>query len=64
MFRTRRTRRLRERETRGMRRLSPRERREVLEAAERNPDPTTQRESIEQELMELGRSDAGEEIGD
>ena len=42
----------------------PEQREEVVEAAEHNPDPTTRREAIEQELMELGRSKEGEEIGD
>jgi hypothetical protein len=32
------------------------------EIAEHNPDPITQRESLEQELMEEGRSEEGEEI--
>jgi hypothetical protein len=64
MFRTRRQRRMRERNVEGLRRLDPEEREEVVEAAEHNPDPTTRREAIEQELMELGRSKEGEEIGD
>jgi hypothetical protein len=34
------------------------------EAAERNPDPVTRREALELDLMEEGRSEAGEEIGD
>jgi hypothetical protein len=29
---------------------------------EHNPDPITQRESLEQELMEEGRSEEGEEL--
>jgi hypothetical protein len=36
----------------------------VAEAAEQNPDETTRRESIEQELMELDRSEAGSELGE
>jgi hypothetical protein len=32
------------------------------DVAEHNPDPITRRESLEQELMEEGRSDEGEEI--
>jgi hypothetical protein len=53
-----------ERNVEGLRHLEPEEREEVVEAAEHNPDPTTRREAIEQELMELGRSKEGEEIGD
>jgi hypothetical protein len=34
------------------------------EAAERNPDETTRREALELDLMEEGRSDEGEEMGD
>ncbi len=34
------------------------------EAAERNPDPQTRREALELELMEEGRSEAGEDVGD
>ena len=34
------------------------------EAAERNPDPQTRREALELELMEEGRSEAGEDIGE
>jgi hypothetical protein len=34
------------------------------DAADRNPDPATRREALELELMEEGRSEAGEEIGD
>jgi len=30
--------------------------------AEHNPDPVTRRESLEQELMEEGRSEEGEEL--
>jgi hypothetical protein len=42
------------------------EAKETLEAdaAERNPDETTRREALELDLMEQGRSDEGEEIGD
>jgi hypothetical protein len=34
------------------------------EAEERNPDPQTRREALELELMEEGRSEAGEDIGE
>jgi hypothetical protein len=34
------------------------------EAEERNPDPQTRREALELELMEEGRSEAGEDVGD
>jgi hypothetical protein len=34
------------------------------EAAQRNPDPVTRREALELELMEEGKSEAGEEVGD
>jgi hypothetical protein len=34
------------------------------EAAERNPDPQTRREALELELMEEGRSEAGEDVGE
>jgi hypothetical protein len=45
------------------------ERREPLEqleedAAERNPDEITRRETLELDLMERDRSDEGEEIGE
>jgi hypothetical protein len=33
-------------------------------ATERNPDPVTRRETLELDLMEDDRSEAGEEIGD
>jgi hypothetical protein len=33
-------------------------------AATRNPDPETRRETLELDLMEEGRSDLGEDIGD
>ena len=52
------------RNTEGLEELPEEEQEEVVEAAEHNPDRETQRESIEQELMELGESDAGSEIGD
>jgi hypothetical protein len=61
MFRRRR---MRERNLAGLDHLDAEEREEVIEAAEHNPDETTRREAIEQELMELGRSKEGEEIGD
>jgi hypothetical protein len=34
----------------------------VRDIAAHNPDPTTRRESVEQELMEEGRSEEGEDI--
>jgi hypothetical protein len=34
------------------------------EAAERNPDRQTRREALELELMDEGRSEAGEDVGD
>jgi hypothetical protein len=38
---------------------------EVAEdAAKRNPDETTRREALEQELESLGRSEEGGEVGD
>jgi hypothetical protein len=39
-------------------------RRVEREAEEHNPDPTTKREALEQELMEEDRSEIGEDIGD
>ena len=44
----------------------PEEEKKALEedARRRNPDRTTRREALELELMEEGRSEAGEEIGD
>jgi hypothetical protein len=44
----------------------PEEEKQDLEddARRRNPDRTTRREALELELMEEGRSEAGEEIGD
>ncbi len=53
-----------ERDVEGVERLPRDEQEAVVEAAERNPDDTTRRESIEQELMELRRSDAGSDVGD
>lgn len=55
---------LHERDVEGVEELPPDEREAVVEAAEDNPDPTTRREAIEQELMELGESEAGGELGD
>jgi hypothetical protein len=55
---------LHERDVEGVEELPAEEQDEVIETAERNPDRTTQREAIEQELMELGRSDAGSDLGD
>lgn len=55
---------LHEREVRGAEDLPAGEREELVEAAESNPDPTTRRETIEQELMELRESEKGSEIGD
>jgi len=55
---------LHERDVEGVEELPPEEQEAVVEAAEENPDPTTRREAIEQELMELGRSDAGSELGE
>lgn len=55
---------LHERNVEGLVDLPEEERKEVVETAEDNPDPTTRREAIEQELMELGRSDAGGDVGD
>ena len=52
------------RNTEGLEELPEEEQEEVVEAAEHNTDRETQRESIEQELMELGESEAGSEIGD
>jgi len=53
-----------EREVEGVEKLPPDEKAAVAETAERNPDPTTKREAIEKELMDLDRSEAGEELGD
>jgi len=55
---------LHERDVKGVEELPEDEKEEVVEAAEDNPDPTTRREAIEQELMELGRSDAGGDLGE
>jgi len=55
---------MRERNVEGLQHLPPEEREEVIEAAEHNPDEITRREAMEQELMELGRSEEGKEIGD
>ena len=54
---------LHEQDVQGIEELPEEEQEEVLEVAEDNPDPTTRREAIEQELMELGRSDAGGDLG-
>ena len=54
---------LHERDVEGVIELPEDEQEDVVETAERNPDPTTRREAIEQELMELGRSDAGSDLG-
>ena len=48
----------------GLRYLPPDEQELAAVVAENNPDETTRREAIEQELMELGRSEEGEEIGE
>jgi hypothetical protein len=53
-----------ERNTEGIKELPEDEEEAVVEAAEHNPDRTTQREAIELELMELGESEAGSELGD
>jgi hypothetical protein len=53
-----------EHEVEGLEELTPEQRDEVIEAARSNPDPVTRRESLEQELMELGASEAGETIAD
>ena len=55
---------LHEREVEGIAEMPRDEQDEVVETAEANPDPTTRREAIEQELMELGESDKGAELGD
>jgi len=54
---------LHEREVKGVEELPAEERAGVVDDAQHNPDPTTRRETIEQELMELDRSDAGSETG-
>ncbi|HET9730628.1 MAG TPA: hypothetical protein VFR41_14460 [Acidimicrobiia bacterium] len=53
-----------ERNVEGVEELPSDEQDAVVDVAEHNPDDTTRRESVEQELMELGRSDAGERTGD
>jgi hypothetical protein len=53
-----------ERDVEGVGELPEEEREEILEAARSNPDPTTRRETIEQELMEHGDSDAGADLGE
>lgn len=53
-----------EEDVEGVEELPEDEQEAVVEAAEHNPDPTTRREAIEQELMELKRSDAGSDLGD
>jgi hypothetical protein len=55
---------LHERDVEGVERLPEAEQEAVVETAERNPDPTTRREAIEQELMELRESEAGSDLGD
>ena len=52
-----------EREAEGVAELPEDEQDAVVDAAEHNPDPTTRRETIEKELMELGESEAGEDTG-
>lgn len=54
---------LHERDVEGIIDLPEEEQEDVVETAESNPDPTTRREAIEQELMELGESDKGAELG-
>jgi hypothetical protein len=53
-----------EREAEGIAELPENEQEAVVDAAEHNPDPTTRRETIEQELMELHESEAGRDTGD
>jgi hypothetical protein len=53
-----------ERDVEGIEKLPPEEQEEIVEAARSNPDPTTRRETIEQELMEHGDSDAGADLGE
>jgi hypothetical protein len=55
---------LHDREVEGVIELPDEEEERVVETAESNPDETTQREAIEQELMELGESDKGSKLGD
>lgn len=54
---------LHERDVEGLEDLSEDEQEEIVDAAQHNPDPITKREAIEQELMELGDSDKGSDIG-
>jgi hypothetical protein len=54
---------LHEREVEGVEEMPRDEQEAVVESAEANPDATTRREAIEQELMELGESDKGSELG-
>jgi hypothetical protein len=53
-----------EREAEGIAELPADEQDAVVDAAEHNPDPTTRREAIELELMELDESEAGADTGD
>jgi hypothetical protein len=53
-----------ERDAEGIAKLPADEQDAVLDAAEHNPDPTTRREAMEQELMELDESEAGADTGD
>ncbi len=55
---------LHERDVEGVVDLPEEEQEDVVETAAANPDDTTRREAIEQELMELGESDKGAELGD
>lgn len=55
---------LHERDVEGVEELPEDEKEAIVETAERNPDPTTRREAIEQELMELNRSEAGSDLGE
>jgi hypothetical protein len=55
---------LHERNVTGIESLPEDEQEAVVETVEVNPDPITRREAMEQELMELHRSDAGAETGD
>jgi hypothetical protein len=53
-----------ERDAEGISELPAEEQDAVVDAAEHNPDPTTRREAIELELMELDESEAGADTGD
>jgi hypothetical protein len=53
-----------DRDVEGVEGLREDEQEDVEQTAERNPDRTTRREAIEQELIELGRSEAGADTGD